>query len=257
MTDQDHVQVNRAHWDGQADDWVASGERSWAEPDPTWGMWGIPESELGLLPVDLTGMRTIELGCGTGYVSAWLARRGARAVGLDNSSRQLATARRLSAQHGLPLPLLHGDAERLPFRDGCFDLAVSEYGAAIWCDPYTWIPEAHRVLRPGGELLFLGTGTLAMVCSPQDGSIPVTDKLERDYFGLHRLDWTDAVDEPGGVEFNLPISDWFGLFRRTGFEVLDFRELQSPAAGPEVRYFVTAEWASRFPSEQVWHLRKR
>ena len=256
VTEQDHVQVNRSHWDGQADDWVASGERSWAESNPTWGMWEIPESELGLLPADMTGLHTIELGCGTGYVSAWLARRGADVVGLDNSARQLATAQRLSARHELRLPLLHGDAERLPFRDGCFDLAVSEYGAAIWCDPYTWIPEAHRVLRPGGELLFLGTGTLAMVCSPLDGSVPVTRRLERDYFGLHRLDWTAAVDDPGGVEFNLPISDWIGLFRRTGFEILDFRELQAPAGGPEVRYFASAEWSSRFPSEQVWHLRR-
>jgi hypothetical protein len=29
--------------------------------------------------------------------------------------------------------------------------AISEYGASIWCDPYAWIPEAARMLRPAGS----------------------------------------------------------------------------------------------------------
>jgi 16S rRNA G1207 methylase RsmC len=41
-----------------------------------WGNWSLPEEELRLLPDDMTGMDAIELGCGTGYVSAWMARRG-------------------------------------------------------------------------------------------------------------------------------------------------------------------------------------
>jgi len=35
---------------------------------------------------------------------------------------------------------------------------ISEYGASIWCDPYRWIPEASRLLRPGGDLVFLVNG---------------------------------------------------------------------------------------------------
>jgi SAM-dependent methyltransferase len=50
---------------------------------------------------DLAGKDAIELGCGTAYVSAWLARRGARVVGIDNSEAQLATARDLQRKHGL------------------------------------------------------------------------------------------------------------------------------------------------------------
>jgi len=251
-----HVSVNRAQWDARAGDWVASGEQAWAG-EPSWGMWNVPEADLGLLPPSLDGVRSVELGCGTGYVSAWLARRGARAIGLDASGAQLDTARRLDAEHGTGISWVHGDAERTPFPDAAFDLVVSEYGAAIWCDPHVWIPEAHRLLRPGGTCLFLGTSTLATVCSPLDGTLPVTDRLERDYFSLYRLDWTDAVDDPGGIEFNLPISGWFRLFAATGFDVTGFWELQAPEPGPEMRHFASADWSHRFPSEQVWRLRKR
>src|SRR5688572_13157693 len=167
-------------------------------------MWGI--SVPGLLPDDMSGLDAIELGCGTAYVSAWMARRGATVVGIDNSVAQLATARRLATEHGVDLTLIHGNAETVPYPDGSFDYAISEYGAAIWCDPYVWIPEAHRLLRPGGTLAFLGTSTLATLCSPTDGSLPITTHLERDYFTIRRLDWRNAADEPGGIEFNLPVS---------------------------------------------------
>ena len=93
----DHVRRNREAWDAWAVDYVDNGERSWrlAPGEEKWGNWGIPESEVGLLPADLACKDTIELGCGTAYVSAWLARRGARVVSIDNSEVQLATARRL------------------------------------------------------------------------------------------------------------------------------------------------------------------
>jgi SAM-dependent methyltransferase len=254
----EHVRVNRAHWDEDAPNWVAAGERNWSA-ELSWGMWGVHLP--GLLPDDMTGFDAIELGCGTAYVSAWMARRGATVVGIDNSAAQLATAQRLAAEHGVDLTLVHGDAESVPYPDASFDFAISEYGAAIWCDPYVWIPEAYRLLRHGGTLVFLGTSTLAMLCSPIDGSLPITERLERDYFTMHRLDWTEAADEPGGIEFNLPLSGWFHLFRDTGFDVIEFLEIQAPEPSPEsadeMRFFATAAWAHRYPSEQAWVLRKR
>jgi SAM-dependent methyltransferase len=253
----EHAETNRHYWNGRASDWVAAAERNWAADSPYWGMWRIPDDGLGLLPDDMAGMDAIELGCGTGYVSAWMARRGARVVGIDVSEEQLATARRLAAQHGIDLNLIHGNAETVPYPDGSFDFAISEYGAATWCDPYVWIPEAHRLLRPGGGLVFLSNSTLSALFAPPDGSIPLSEKLQRDYFSIYRDDWRNAVDDPGGIEFNLPISSWMHLFRDTGFEFLDFFELQAPHPGPEINFTVTADWAYRWPSEQVWKLRKR
>jgi SAM-dependent methyltransferase len=204
----------------------------------------------------MTGMDAIELGCGTGYVSSWMARRGARVVGIDISERQLETARRLAAQHKVALTLAHGSAEAVPRPDGSFDFAISEYGAAIWCDPHVWIREAWRLLRPGGRLVFLGNHPLTMACSPLDGS-PVAEHLSRSWFELHRLDYREVDIDPGGIEFGLSISGWFRLFREVGFQIEDFLELQAPAHFEGVRFSVPADWAKRWPSESVWKLKKR
>lgn len=79
----EHVRLNRAVWDRWASEYAANGERAWADAEPSWGLWDIPESELRLLPDNLGGQDAIELGCGTAYVSAWMARRGAHVVGID------------------------------------------------------------------------------------------------------------------------------------------------------------------------------
>jgi SAM-dependent methyltransferase len=238
-----------------AHDWVKSGEQAWQLPEPCWGNWQIPETKLNLLPEDMSNMLSIELGCGTGYVSGWLARRGARVVGIDNSERQLETAARLASEHGVDLTLHLGNAESVPYPDGHFDFAISEYGAAIWCDPFAWIPEAHRLLKPGGELVFLGNSPLSLICTPLSGEA-CESTLHRSYFDLHRLDWTRVEVDPGGIEFNLPISSWFKLFKKTGFEVLDYLELQPPEGSPD-KYFVPGKWAHQWPAEQVWKLRRR
>ena len=131
----------------------------------------MPESSLGTLG-DVDGLDVVELGCGTAYVSAWLARRGARPVGVDVTPAQLATARRCQAEFGIDFPLVEASAEDVPLPSESFDLAVSEYGASIWCDPHLWIPEAHRLLRPGGRLWFLRNSTLAILCAPDDDGKP-------------------------------------------------------------------------------------
>jgi len=181
---------------------------------------------------------------------------GATVVGVDVSVRQLATARRLQAEHGLDaIAFVEASAEEVPEPDGSFDLAVSEYGAAIWCDPHVWIPEAHRLLRPGGRLRFLGSHPLVTCCYGPDGS-PAQDRLHRDWFGMHRFDWRHAEVDPGGIEFNLTTADWIALFLATGFEVEGHVELGAPSPDQD-RFSVPGAWASRWPAEQVWKLRKR
>lgn len=248
---EEYVLRNRAAWETFAEEFVDPGHELWAAEDAVWGVWSVPEAQVGMLE-QVEGLEAVELGCGTAYVSAWLGRRGARPVGIDNSPAQLATARRFQDEFDLHFPLIQGDAERTPFADESFDLAISEYGAAIWCDPYAWLPEAARILRPGGRLVFLGHSPLVMLCSPEgDDVVPIEDRLIRDQFEMHRFDWSDAT------EFQIPHGEMLRLLRRCGFEVEDLIELQAPEGGTTRYPWVTLEWARRWPVDDVWKARKR
>ena len=254
MTEQ-HVGINRDYWNGMASDWVSAGEKQWASSEPKWGIWGLPEAELGLLTNDMDGMEAIELGCGTGYVSRWMERRGAKVTGVDLSFEQLATARWLAAQHGSKVTFVKGNAEALNFDDNSFDFAISEYGAAIWCDPDVWLREAWRVLRPNGTLVYLGNHPLDGLCTPLNGAA-CDDRLHRTYRGLSKLDWTVVEIDPGGIDFNRTFAGWLDLFRQIGFAVRDYMELFAPDDATGAEFGVPPDWARRFPAEQVWVLEK-
>lgn len=247
LTPADYVKRNEVSWTDQAPRYVDAGRRRWAE-EPSWGIWNIPEADVHLLP-DVDGRDTVELGCGTGYVSAWLARLGARPVGVDLTAAQLATARTLQAEFGLGFPLVRAAAEWVPLRAESFDLVISEYGAAIWSDPYRWIPEAARLLRAGGSLVFLGNSYLLSLCVHDDSDEAATDRLLRPAFGMHRFEWLDDDDS---VEFHLPHGEWIRLLRANGFRIDDLVELQAPAGATTPYPFVTGEWAARWPAEEVW-----
>jgi SAM-dependent methyltransferase len=141
----------------------------------------------------------------------------------------------------------------VPLPDSAFDLVLSEYGASIWADPYRWIPEAARIARPGGVLVFLRNSTLSILCSPDTG--PIVDRLVRPQFGMHRLDWRG---DGGGIEFHLGHGDWVKLLRANGFEILDLIEIQAPASGKTHEFYdhVQVEWAREWPSEEIWVARK-
>jgi SAM-dependent methyltransferase len=249
-----HVVENRRYWNDYAPQWVGAGERAWGAASPYWGCWQTPESVVRMLPETMAGMAAVELGCGTAYGSAWMARRGARVLGVDVSSEQLATARRLASMHQVDIELMECNAEAVPWPDAGFDFALSEYGAATWCKPEAWVAEANRLLAPGGRLVFLGAHPLTALCSPADGT-PVDTRLHRDFFGMRCLDWRQVAVEPGGIEFVRSHSEWLRLFRQLGFVVEDHLELQAPAGAAD-RFSVPGCWARRFPAEQVWKLRK-
>lgn len=252
----DYTIQNRTLWTRANERYTAAHAReSWMQDEIVWGTWDAPESSQRVLP-DVRGLDVIELGCGTAYFAAWLKRRGARrVVGVDVTPAQLATARELDREFKVGLELIEANAEAVPLPSGSFDLAISEYGASLWCDPYLWIPEAARLLRRGGELVFLRNSTLVILCSPDEAN--VAQRLARPQKGMHRFDW---IDEDGPTtEFHISVSDTFQLLRDTGFDVLDFRELFAPddAADHEYYTWVHASWAKRWPAEEIWRAKKR
>jgi ubiquinone/menaquinone biosynthesis C-methylase UbiE len=248
----DYVALNRATWTkANAEYTDRRAPEKWAQEEITWGMSNAREVDLRVLP-PLAGKEIVELGCGTAYFGAWLKKHGAaRVVGVDVTPAQLATARRLNNETGLCLELVEANAEATGLPDMSFDLAVSEYGASIWCDPFKWIPEAARLLRPGGELVFLRNSTLSILCATAVG--PPSETLQRPQRGLHRLEWTEPEQE---VEFHLGHGDWFRLLRENSFEVLDLIELYATERTPEHRHYTfSREWSERWPFEELWRAR--
>ncbi len=250
---QDSVAANVAQWTKQNAEFTNPHARQhWAaEREISWGVFGIPESQIGCLG-DVGGLDVVELGCGTAYFYARLARRGAHPVGVDPTPAQLDTARRMQAETGIEFPLVEAPAELVPLPDAAFDLALSEYGASLWADPYRWIPEAARLLRPGGRLVFMTNSTLVYLCVPDVGL--VTEQLQRPQSGMGRIRW------PGeqGVEYHLPHSGWIRLLRANGLEIEALHELHpgDEAVDPAYYDYVTVDWAQKWPAEEIWVARK-
>jgi len=252
LPESDHVVENRALWTQSNVAYTdETARKSWSREEITWGIFGIPERELGALG-DVTGLDVIELGCGTAYFSALLARRGARPVGVDITPAQLDTTRRCQLEFGLEFPLIEANAETVPLEDATFDLAFSEYGASLWCDPYKWIPEAARLLRPDGRLVFMTNTPLALLCAIEEPDT-TSETLQRPQQGMHRIAWLD-----GGVEFHLGHGDMLRVLRQSGFEVEALIELFAPADAEDHNYYdyVTADWARKWPAEEIWAARK-
>jgi len=250
----EYLQGNIDGWQQEAANYVEAAEQAWAADEARWGIWQIPDSEVGLLPADMSNMKCIELGCGTAYVSAWMCRRGGQVVAIDPTPNQLQTARRMQAEHDLEFEIHEAFAEQLPVADASFDFAISEYGAALWSDPYRWIPEAARVLKPGGTLTFLSNAPISVMCMPAyDADGPTTRELLRPYFGMHAINWPDMPEQ---TEFHLPHGKWIEVLRDNGLAIERLVELQAPE-GATTRYpWADPEWARAWPAEEAWVVRK-
>jgi SAM-dependent methyltransferase len=251
MTISSDAAHNRANWDRRSDEYQErNAEFIGRKDEPRWGMWQLPDSELGILG-DVSGKDVLELGCGAAQWSILLAQRGARVVGLDNSARQLEHARVLMGEAGVEFPLVHASADDVPLPDASFDVVFCDHGAMTFGDPYRTVPEAARLLRPGGLFAFSHSTPLALVCL-DEGFETMERRLVRPYFGMHRFD--ELPDEP--VEFNLPYGEWIRLFRESSFRVEALVEVRPPE-GAESTYRTPeeTEWARSWPMEEIWKCR--
>jgi len=242
--------MNRAMWERNAKAYERRNSRTLERDDPMgWGMWHIPERELQVLGA-VRGKDVLELGCGAARWSVALAQRGARVVGLDFSAARLDQARAQMAAARVDFPLLEASAEAVPLPSARFDIVFCDWGAITFTDPYRTIPEAARLLRPGGLLAFTTSSPFRSVCLNRK-----TDRLSRrlvnDYFGLHREEY------PGEVNFNLPYGKWIRLFAENSLVVEDLLEIPPPARA-RTTYLSKrdVEWARHWPVEVIWRARK-
>jgi ubiquinone/menaquinone biosynthesis C-methylase UbiE len=246
----DHARKNRAMWEATSDAYEERHAEAIAGKNAlAWGLWRIPEADLHVLG-EVAGKDILEFGCGAARWSIALAGIGARPVGIDISARQLQHARRLMDEAGLDFPLIEASAEEVPLPDASFDIVFCDWGAMTFCDPRRTVPEAARLLRPGGSFAFTTATPISMLCQNIQTD-QIEQRLVNDYFGMHRLEWEDEVD------FQLPYGEWIRLFRQNGFVVEDLIEVQPPAGATSTyRSNEETEWARHWPMENIWKLRK-
>lgn len=247
-----HAETNRAVWNQESDAYEARNRDALSGAQAAaWGLFRRPERELKVLG-EVAGLDVLELGCGAARWSIALAKAGARAVGLDLSSRQLDHAREEVARAGVSVQLVEASAEEVPLPDASFDVVFCDFGAMTFADPLRTVPEVARLLRPGGLLVFSNHSPIASLVMTE-GTLAYSERLQRDYFSLRKL--VDATD--GLTEFHLPYGEWIALFGANGLQVEDLLELQAPE-GATTPYRTEAEvaWARRWPMEVIWRVRK-
>ncbi len=250
----DDVRINLASWEADSDDYQRRNGSQLNRWDQLgWGTYAVPEDQIHALG-DVEGLDVLELGCGAAQCGIRVARMGAYVIGLDFSSRQLAHAQANFAETGTTIPLVRASAEELPFPESCFDLVFCDHGATSFTDPRVTIPEAARVLRPDGRLVFNIASPFIEVFWGDDDT-PPTEHLRRSYFGLGRQEFTDQDDR--SVQHNYPYGEWIRILRGAGLVVEDLIELR-PSEGATSTYvdYVTYEWAREYPAENIWIARK-
>jgi SAM-dependent methyltransferase len=245
-----HAARNRAAWDAFADEYQRlHGAQLDASGGDAWGMWQVPEAELGVLG-DVAGRDVLELACGAARWSIGLARRGARCTGLDLSSRQIEMARETVAAAGVEVALVEASAEAVPLPDASFDIVFTDHGAFTFADPLLVMAQCARLLRPGGLLAFSTVTPIADLVWPLDADDP-TQCFVRDYFDLR------SGDDDAMVGFQLPYGAWIRLFREHGFVVEDLLEPRPPeGATSSYRSAAATQWARRWPIEHIWKARR-
>lgn len=251
MSDPPHIERNRELWNQRADAYQSThGPMLAASGGMAWGVWQLPEAQLQVLG-DVRGKRILEFGCGAAQWSIALHGIGAHVTGLDLSARQLEHARKLMGQAGVSFPLVRGSAEATPFEDDAFEIVFCDYGAMTFADPHRTVPEAARLLCPGGLLAFCTSTPILDITWPLDAEHPL-EQLVADYWDLH------AVEEPGEpTTFQLPYGGWIRLFVENRFSIESLIELR-PQSGARSTYRNEAdrEWARRWPMEHIWRVRR-
>lgn len=244
---ENYVEKIKDYWNSSSKEYLKTHpEHLDSSMHPSWGLWHIPEETLKIIHhIDLESKKVVDLGCGRGHDTVAYAKLGAYVIGVDISEEQLKGA--------IPHPNVEyvcACAESLPVADSDIDLIVSDHGAFDHSPAPILLQEMHRVLKDGGDLIVCTYSPLAYSCHDRaSGKIGKT-LVNRYPKGDIKFDGKLIVPE-------YSYQDWISFFRRGGFEIQRLEEITVP---PEATSFfsdmVDTEWATNWPCDIIWHVRK-
>ena len=232
------VTANSAWWDADAAEYHEEHGDFLGVVDFLWCPEGLRERAANLLgPV--AGRDVLEVGCGSAPCARWLATQGAHVVGTDLSAGMLRYAAAANEATGVAVPLVRGNAERLPFATASFDLACSAYGAVPFvADVAALFGEVARVLRPGGQWVFAVTHPIRWIFADDPGQDGL--RVVNSYFDRTPYVEVDGDGRATYVEHHRTLGDYVRALTGAGLTVLDMIE-------PEWPDELTAAWGGWSP----------
>lgn len=235
--------MQRRYWNGLSAEYQR--QMSISTDDFHYGPQIPGESRLRLLPPLKPGACALELGCGAGQNSVFLASRGIRCTAIDISRMQLAHGRRLAAAKGVEVDFrlmpIEGFSREIK---GGFDLIHSSHAFEFIDDPAGVVAECASRLKPGG---FLVVSTVHPLYNGE-----WVDNIDEDgnpcgmglFLGNYFSPPDDCRLKDGSVEVisrAYPVSSWFGWFRDAGLEVTVLAEPPEQGDGGEPPY-TSEDW---------------
>ncbi len=226
------AQANRGDWDAEADDYLREHGDFLGDDRFVWCPEGVDEADVRWLG-QVRGRRVLELGCGAGQCSRWLARQGAEVVGLDLSWRMLQHSRRLDEETSVDVPLVCATVTALPCADAAFDLVCSAFGALPFVvDLRCALAEVARVLRPGGRCVFSVVHPVRRMFPDDPTESGLT--VQRSYFDRSAYVEVDDEARPTYVEPHHTLGDWLAAIVDAGLVLHALQEPEWPAGHDRV-----------------------
>ena len=162
---------------------------------------------------DVDGKDVLELGCGAAEWSRSARRRPAPARSASTTRKRGSSGRaRRTRRPGSSSRSCTRAPRRSRSRTTRFDLVMADWGAPTFADPYLFVPEVARVLRPGRPVRVQRRHPARTGCASTRRRTRTPSACTSHYFGMHRWETPE-----GSVEFMLPLGEWIRLFRRSGF----------------------------------------
>lgn len=237
------VRASRSWWDEESTEYHRTHGTFLGADSPggefIWCPEGLHEGDWHLLGEDVTGLRILEVGCGSAPCSRWLAGRGAFPVAIDLSRGMLAVGARQMDAGGPRVPLVQADACALPFANDSFDAAFSAFGAIPFvAEPDAVMREVARVLRPGGRWVFSVNHPMRWIFPDDPGPRGLTATIP--YFNRDPYVERDADGTVTYVEHHRTVGDRIRDLVAAGFFVEDLIE-------PEWPEWLDREWGQWSP----------